>query len=84
MDRDLPPLTLPLLRGTLSRRTLFRGAGAVTLGSLLAACGTEAQAPRASEERAAEDLSDREKEVICSNWLEYIDVVVVSVVRPTL
>ena len=84
MDRDLPPLTLPLLRGTLSRRTLFRGAGAVTIGSLLAACGTEAQAPRASEERAAEDLSDREKEVIWSNWPEYIDVDEETGERPTL
>ena len=84
MDRDLPPLTLPLLRGTLSRRTLFRGAGAVTIGSLLAACGTEAQAPRASEERAAEDLSDREKEVIWSNWPEYIDVDDETGERPTL
>ena len=63
MDRDLPPLTLPLLRGTLSR-----GAGTVALGSLIAACGTEAQTPRASEERAAEDLSDTEKVVNWSNW----------------
>ena len=74
MDRELPPLTLPLLRGTLSRRTLFRGAGAVALGSLLAACGTEPQAPRAAAERSAEDLSDREKVVNWSNWPEYIDV----------
>jgi spermidine/putrescine transport system substrate-binding protein len=74
MVRDLPPLTLPLLRGTLSRRTLFRGAGVVGAGTLLAACGTEAQTPRASEERAAEDKSDQEKEVNWSNWPEYIDV----------
>jgi spermidine/putrescine transport system substrate-binding protein len=74
MDRDLPPLTLPLLRGTLSRRSLFRGAGVVGMGSLLAACGTKAQAPKASEERAAEDKSDQEKVVNWSNWPEYIDV----------
>ena len=74
MDRDLPPLMLPLLRGTLSRRTLFRSAGAVGLGAVIAACGTEAQTPQASEERAAEDLSDTEKEVNWSNWPEYIDV----------
>jgi spermidine/putrescine transport system substrate-binding protein len=74
MDRDLPPLTLPLLRGTLSRRTFFRGAGAVGLATLLAACGTEAQAPKSSEERAAEDKSDQEKVVNWSNWPEYIDV----------
>jgi spermidine/putrescine transport system substrate-binding protein len=74
MDRDLPPLTLPLLRGTLSRRSLFRGAGVVGMGSLLAACGPKAQAPKASEERAAEDKSDQEKVVNWSNWPEYIDV----------
>jgi spermidine/putrescine transport system substrate-binding protein len=74
MDRDLPPLTLPLLRGTLSRRSLFRGAGVVGMGTLLAACGTKAQAPKASEERAAEDKSDQEKVVNWSNWPEYIDV----------
>jgi spermidine/putrescine transport system substrate-binding protein len=84
MDRDLPPLTLPLLRGTLSRRTLFRSASAVALGSLLAACGTEAQAPRAQEERAAEDLSDQEKEVNWSNWPEYIDVDEETGKHPTL
>jgi spermidine/putrescine transport system substrate-binding protein len=84
MDRDLPPLTLPLLRGTLSRRTLFRGASAAALTSLLAACGTEAQAPRSSEDRAAEDLSDREKEVNWSNWPEYIDVDEATGAHPTL
>jgi len=74
MAPDLPPLTLPLLRGTLSRRTFFRGAGAVGLATLLAACGTEAQAPKSSQERAAEDKSDQEKVVNWSNWPEYIDV----------
>ena len=74
MDRDLPPLNLPLLRGTLSRRTLFRGAGTVALGGLIVACGTKAQAPKASAERAADDLSDEEKVVNWSNWPEYIDV----------
>ena len=74
MERDLPPLTLPLLRGTLSRRTFFRGAGAAGLAALLAACGTEAQAPKSSQERAAEDKSDKEKIVNWSNWPEYIDV----------
>jgi spermidine/putrescine transport system substrate-binding protein len=84
MARDLPPLTLPLLRGTLSRRTLFRGAGAVGLGTLLAACGTEAQAPRAAAERSAEDLSDKEKVVNWSNWPEYIDVDDATGGHPTL
>jgi len=74
MERDLPPLTLPLLRGTLSRRTFFRGAGAAGLAALLAACGTAAQAPKSSQDRAAEDKSDKEKVVNWSNWPEYIDV----------
>ncbi len=74
MDRELPPLTLPLLRGTLSRRTFFRGAGAVGLATLLAACGTEAQAPKSSGERAADDKSDQDKLVNWSNWPEYIDL----------
>jgi spermidine/putrescine transport system substrate-binding protein len=84
MAREVPPLTLPLVRGVLTRRTLFRGAGAVALGTLVAACGTEAQAPRAAAERSAEDLSDREKVVNWSNWPEYIDVDDASGNRPTL
>jgi spermidine/putrescine transport system substrate-binding protein len=84
MDRDLPPLTLPLLRGTLSRRTLFRGAGAVGLATLLAACGTEAQAPKSAGDRAAEDKSDQDKVVNWSNWPEYIDVDEASGKHPSL
>ncbi len=84
MDRPLPPLTLPLLRGTLSRRTLFRGAGAVALGTFLAACGTAPQSPKSSDERSADDLSDDEKVVNWSNWPEYIDVDDETGDRPTL
>jgi spermidine/putrescine transport system substrate-binding protein len=69
-----PNLSVPLMRGLLTRRTLFRGAGAVALGSLLAACGTPASAPKSDEDRAAEDLSDKDKVVNWSNWPEYIDV----------
>ena len=74
MARELPVLTPPLLRGTLSRRRLFRGAGAVGLGTLLAACGTQAQTPRPAAQRAADDMSDQERVVNWSNWPEYIDV----------
>lgn len=84
MDRELPPLTLPLLRGTLSRRTLFRGAAATALGTFLAACGTEAQSPKSSDERAADDRSDDEKVVNWSNWPEYIDVDDETGERPSL
>jgi spermidine/putrescine transport system substrate-binding protein len=84
MARELPPLTLPLLRGTLSRRTLFRGAGAAALGTFLAACGTAPQSPKSSDERAADDLSDEEKVVNWSNWPEYIDVDDETGERPSL
>jgi len=84
MDRPLPPLTLPLMRGTLSRRTLFRGASAVALGTFLAACGTAPQSPKSSDERAGDDLSDDEKVVNWSNWPEYIDVDDETGDRPTL
>ena len=85
MARELPPLTLPLLRGTLSRRTLFRGASAVALGTVLAACGTAPQGERSADERRAdEDMSDQEKVVNWSNWPEYIDVDDESGESPTL
>jgi spermidine/putrescine transport system substrate-binding protein len=74
MDRELPLLTLAPVRGVLTRRTLFRGAGVAALGTFLAACGTAPQAPQSSGERAAQDLSDKDKLVNWSNWPEYIDV----------
>ena len=91
MDR-IPPLSAPLLRGTLTRRTFFRGAGAVALGSALAACGTEGTATTpgagrvgAGERRAAaQDLSDTEKVVNWSNWPEYIDLDEDAGTMPTL
>ena len=88
MDR-IPPVSVPLLRGTLTRRTFFRGAGALALGGALAACGTEgtattggAAAPATS--RAAQDLSDTEKVVNWSNWPEYIDLDEDAGTMPTL
>jgi spermidine/putrescine transport system substrate-binding protein len=83
MDLDATA-SLPLLRGTLSRRTLFRGAGAVALGTLLAACGTKGTGPTAAGDRAAEDRSDQDKVVNWSNWPEYIDVEDSSGKHPTL
>ena len=90
MDR-IPPLSAPLLRGTLTRRTFFRGAGAVALGGALAACGTEGtvtttgggSAP-ATSRAAAQDLSDTEKVVNWSNWPEYIDLDEDAGTKPTL
>jgi spermidine/putrescine transport system substrate-binding protein len=83
MDLD-PTVSVPLLRGTLSRRSLFRGAGAVALGSLLAACGTSGTAPTSAGDRAADDRSDQEKVVNWSNWPEYIDVDDATGEHPTL
>jgi len=75
MDRK-PVVSAPLLRGTLTRRTFFQGAGAVALGGMLAACGTKgtSQAAAPASARAATDLSDTEKVVNWSNWPEYIDI----------
>jgi len=75
MDHD-PRLPAALLRGSLSRRTLFQGAGAVALGSLLSACGTSGTAAgkSAASARAATDLSDTDKVINWSNWPLYIDV----------
>ena len=83
MDLD-PSTPAPLLHGTLSRRTLFRGAGAVALSSLLAACGTSGTAPTKAEDRAADDRSVRDKVVNWSNWPEYIDVDDATGEHPTL
>jgi spermidine/putrescine transport system substrate-binding protein len=60
----------------LGRRNLFRGAGlaALALGApgLLSACGTDSQV-QSAEECKSTDISDEEKEVVFSNWPEYID-----------
>ena len=85
MDRE-PLASAPLLRGTLTRRTLFQGAGAVALGGLLTACGTSgtSKAGSTATSRAAKDLSGTEKLVNWSNWPEYIDVNDKTKAHPTL
>jgi spermidine/putrescine transport system substrate-binding protein len=85
MDRD-PRLSAPLIRGSLSRRTLFQGAGAVALGGFVAACGTKGTSKGAApaSARAAADTSDTDKLVNWSNWPEYIDVNDKTKARPTL
>jgi spermidine/putrescine transport system substrate-binding protein len=85
MDR-LPPLSAPLLRGTLTRRTLMQGAGVLALTSALAACGTAGTAtkPKPATARAAKDLSDTDKRVRWSNWPEYIDLDEKNKTMPTL
>ena len=81
-----PLVSAPLLRGTLTRRTLFQGAGAVAVGGLLTACGTSGTAKKSSSatSRAAKDLSSTELLVNWSNWPEYIDVNDKTKAHPTL
>ena len=61
----------------ISRRGFLRGASlsalALSSGSLLAACGTEA-AKQTAESCVSKDLSATEKTLNFSNWPEYIDV----------
>jgi spermidine/putrescine transport system substrate-binding protein len=85
MDGD-PRISAPLIRGSLSRRTLFQGAGAVALGGVLAACGTKgtAKGSSAASARAAADTSDTDKVVNWSNWPDYIDVNDKTKAHPTL
>ena len=65
-----------LAMSELDRRLFLRGAGMATLGvgasSLLAACGTEGT-QQSADECESTDKSDTEKELIWSNWVEYID-----------
>jgi spermidine/putrescine transport system substrate-binding protein len=61
----------------LPRRRVLQGAGlsALALGSptLLAACGTDSQ-KQTAESCKSTDKSEEEKELVFSNWPEYIDV----------
>ena len=60
----------------LSRRGFLRGAGlsaaALSGSSLLAACGTEGAQVAAGSCKST-DLSSKEKELVFSNWIGYID-----------
>ena len=60
----------------LDRRTLLRGVGGLAVAgtgaSLLSACGTQGSGQKAGE-CESEDLSAEEKELVVSNWPEYID-----------
>ncbi|MFJ9977360.1 ABC transporter substrate-binding protein [Streptomyces cyaneofuscatus] len=74
-------------RGALTRRSLLRasGMGALALGGIatLGACGIP-PAGRAEGAAAADDHSEKEKEVTFSNWTEYMDVSDDEKSRPTL
>src|SRR5687768_7028493 len=60
----------------LDRRMFLRGAGLAGLGlgapGLLSACGTSGSQVE-SDECESTDKSDTEKELVWSNWVEYID-----------
>ncbi|MEU0359249.1 ABC transporter substrate-binding protein [Streptomyces cyaneofuscatus] len=74
-------------RAALTRRSLLRasGMGALALGGIatLGACGIP-PAGRVEGAAAADDHSEKEKEVTFSNWTEYMDVSDDEKSRPTL
>jgi spermidine/putrescine transport system substrate-binding protein len=92
----LPPELRALLalqgNGRLSRRSVLRGAGAVGLGALLAACGTPGTGPApaaagpttAAGPTPAQDVSDTEKKVDWANWTLYLDFDDTTKTYPTL
>ncbi|MER5868183.1 spermidine/putrescine ABC transporter substrate-binding protein [Streptomyces sp. NPDC002044] len=75
-------------RGALTRRSLLRasGVGALTLGGLsaLAGCGIPPAKREGAAAAASDDRSDREKEIVFSNWTEYMDTSEDEKSRPTL
>ena len=75
-DRLAAQLAWGLPGRGMSRRTLMRGAGvsALALSSTgwLAACGTEGAKVEA-DTCVSTDLSDKEKTIVFSNWIGYLD-----------
>jgi spermidine/putrescine transport system substrate-binding protein len=88
----LPPEVAAIVRaqrmsGRLSRRSLLGGAGAVSLGALLAACGTGGSTTgsgTSSKPKAAKDNSATDKVVNWANWTLYLDYDDNSKTYPTL
>lgn len=78
-NRALDPLTSALVRASLSRRGVLRGAAAVGAGALLSACGAGGESPSGTAEETAEgpkaatDISDTDKVVNWANWTLYLD-----------
>jgi spermidine/putrescine transport system substrate-binding protein len=74
--RRVPPQLRPLVAAQLSRRDLFRGAGLVGAGALLASCGTSgtpSSVEASGKPSPAQDRSDSEKVVNWANWTLYLD-----------
>jgi spermidine/putrescine transport system substrate-binding protein len=71
------------MRSTVSRRRLLQAAGISSAAMAAAACGTGGGGT-ASEGSAPEDVSDTEKTVNWSNWVEYLDIDEDTGAYPTL
>jgi spermidine/putrescine transport system substrate-binding protein len=78
------PMFRQMVRSQLTRRSVLRGAGGVSLAAFLAACGTDAGTVSEEDRAADKDLSDTEKALNVSNWPLYIDVSDDESSRPTL
>ncbi|MFE7134058.1 spermidine/putrescine ABC transporter substrate-binding protein [Streptomyces sp. NPDC057638] len=80
--------TLRSGRGALTRRSLLRasGAGALALGGIatLGACGIPPARRQGGDGDAAPDHSAKEKQIVFSNWTEYMDVGEDGTSRPSL
>ncbi len=71
------------MRSSVSRRRLLQAAGISSAAMAAAACGTGGGGT-ASEGAAPEDVSDTEKVVNWSNWVEYMDIDEETGAYPTL
>jgi spermidine/putrescine transport system substrate-binding protein len=71
------------MRSSVSRRRLLQAAGISSAAMAAAACGTGGGGT-ASEGSAPEDVSDTEKTVNWSNWVEYLDIDEDTGAYPTL
>jgi spermidine/putrescine transport system substrate-binding protein len=72
------------MRSSVSRRRLLQVAGISSVAVAAAACGTGGDDGTASEDSAPQDVSDTEKTVDWSNWVEYMDIDEDTGAYPTL
>ncbi len=72
------------MRSSVSRRRLLQVAGISSVAVAAAACGTGGDDGTASEGSAPQDVSDTEKTVDWSNWVEYMDIDEDTGAYPTL
>ena len=72
------------MRSSVSRRRLLQAAGISSAAMAAAACGTGGDGGTTSQGAAPEDVSDTEKVVNWSNWVEYMDIDEETGAYPTL